>query len=119
MEKDARKKQQLESIIKLLAERLAMAVVYIQAIDDSVDPFADAGVDRSWLLATLTKRAKTDIFRDFAQHEPWQVDCSRIIGAAIANKDLSIFDTEAYQQCLTAIRKMVRDGFINDEKGQT
>lgn len=114
MEKDARKKQQLEAIIKLLAERLAAAVVYIQAIDDSVDPFADPDVDRAWLIATLTRRAKTDIFRDFLQHEPWDIDCSRIIGAAMANKKLSIFDSDEYQQCLTSIRKMVRDGFMTD-----
>ena len=98
----------------MLAERLATAVVYIQAIDDAVDPFADPDVDRAWLLATLTKRAKADIFRGFVQHEPWHVDCSRIIGAALANKDLSIFDSDAYQECLTAIRKMVRDEFISD-----
>ncbi len=100
----------------MLAERLAAAVVYLKAIDNSVDPFADPDVDRAWLLATLTKRAETDIFRGFPQHEPWQIDCSLIIGCAISNRKLSIFDTDAYHECLTSIRNMVRDGFIKAEK---
>ena len=105
----ASEKQRLKEIVRLLAERLAVAVVYIQAIDDSVDPFADPDVDRAWLLATLTSRAKAGIFRGCKRHEPWAMDCARVIESAQKATELSILDTEIFQECLTAIRKMVRD----------
>ena len=104
-----RQKSEPRQIIKLLAERLAIAVAYIQSLDDSIDPFADPDVDLSWLIATLTASAKRDIFRGSRRHEPWDMDCSSVIKAARQGKSLSIIDTDIYQECLTAIRKMVRE----------
>ena len=114
MQPKAEKRKQLEAIVKLLAERLAAAVVYIQAIDDSVDPFADADVDKAWHLASLVCSAKAEVFKGFKAHEPWDMDCSAFIEAAQGKRRASLSDSPAYQQALTSIRKMVRDGFLKD-----
>jgi len=110
------KEQRLEAIVKLLAERLAAAVVYLHAIDDSVDPFADPDVDKAWHIAALTAAAKAAVFEGAKAHEPWDMDVSAFVEASQGKRKVSLSDSPAYQQALTSIRKMVRDGFLKENK---
>jgi len=116
MQPDQEKRKQLESIVKMLAERLALAVVYLHAIDDSVDPFSDPDVDKAWHIASLATAAKAGVFEGAKAHEPWDMDVSAIIEASQGTRKVSVIDTPAYQQSLTSIRKMVRDGFLKESK---
>ncbi len=110
--RNGKREQQLKEYTTLLAERLAIAVAYLCAIDDAVDPFRkkDAAEysDDDWIIATLAMRARTEIFDSYRFCDPYSLDCTEIIGSARGATRLKIRDTEVYRECLTSVRNMLR-----------
>ena len=89
---------------EILADRLAKAVVYLQAIENALDRF-DAS-DPLWLVGQIVARANKDVYHDW-RHTPWKMESFRIIRAVLIDKELSILDSAEYEQCLIAIKNMV------------
>jgi len=108
------RERKLEQFVTLLAERLAVAVVYLLAIDDSVDPFRKKDLagysEMDWLVATLATKGRSEIFGGYRFADPFAVDCEEIINAARANKAMCASDTEAFAHCLNSVRMMLRKG---------
>lgn len=103
-------KPQLEGMVRLLAERLAVGLVFIQAIDELTDPFNDIDVQKSWATATLAARGKSEIFKGAKALEPTDIDCSELIKSVYGGTPLHIQGSPIYDKSIKAIREMIRNG---------
>ena len=104
------KEKQLKQRIAFLGERLAMSLAYLIAIENTVDPFSDREVDKAWIVATLTNRAKADVYRDREYQEPSSRYVLDVVRSARNGTKLNIKDTGLYQDCLTSVRKLLQNG---------
>ena len=99
---------QLERLVLALADKVAVMLAYVSAIEDAVDPFFDADVEKSWIVAGLAQGAKRQVFNGCRGSEPWGVDTKLAIRAARANKQIDIRETDLYSQCRVSVSGLVK-----------
>ncbi len=89
--------------LTLLADHLAVALCYIAAIDDAVDPFSQTLEDEGWDIATLCAKAKKEIGVSMIDSET-----SLVIQAARHQRELNVREEPVYDECLGLVRQLVR-----------
>lgn len=90
-----------------LADSLAVALTYITAIDDAVDPFDEIDKDATWRICSLTAAAKYELFNGVCSGA-FEADTSSIINATHNQRKIDVRQTELYSECLNAVRQLVR-----------
>lgn len=93
--------------LTMLAEKLAVALCYLSAIDDSVDPFADQNPEEGWAVVALVAAAKKAILDSVAAGYI-DAETELLVQGATQKRDIGLMDTPLYHECLNAVRLLVR-----------
>jgi len=97
---------ELEGMVRELASRLAIAVAYLVAIDDSLDPLKRP---HEWVAAALVMLAHKGVYCGATHLRPYQFHPGPVIDAADKNQPLDIKDTPLYVEAMDSVRKLIRD----------
>lgn len=107
-----KREQQLKKYTAFLADRLALALTFLYAIDDAVDPFRakDAAEysDADWIIAGLAMLGKSQVFAEYQSAYPPATETYEIIKAVRSGAVLDIRETDVYRECLASVRHMIR-----------
>ena len=91
-----------------LADRLAIALCYLEAIEDSVDPFADEHDEEAWDVCMLIAKARAEIM-DGHFASDLAVETGPLIERVRNQQKIGVLrDTPLYDEAMKIVRRMTR-----------
>lgn len=99
------REQQLEGMVKALADRLAIAVLYLTACDDAIEPLV---LPRDWPIANLVQRALMEIFGNGGEYSPTEISPAELVAAAQNNEWINVHETAAFGASMDSVRSIMK-----------